>query len=60
MKGPEQGFVFFLVGGGGKIAPNFDLKNMISTYFSMKKMAQIHQISKKKFARSPDFYDKLQ
>ncbi len=35
---------------GGEISPNFDLKNMISTFtkdFSMQKRAQIHQISKK-------------
>jgi hypothetical protein len=39
--------MFFL----GEISPNFDLKNMISTYtkgFSMKKMAQILHIWKKK------------
>jgi hypothetical protein len=37
---------------GGGILPNFDLKNMISNLykgFSMEKMAQIRQISKKKF-----------
>jgi hypothetical protein len=40
--------VFFLK---GEISPNLDLKNMISTFtkdFSLEKMAQIHQISKKK------------
>jgi hypothetical protein len=47
---------------GAEISPNFDLKNMNSTFtkdFSMKKMAQIHQISKKK-SKSPDFYDEFQ
>jgi hypothetical protein len=33
-------------GGGWEISPNFDLKNMILTYISMEKMAQIHQILK--------------
>jgi hypothetical protein len=31
----------------------------IKGYF-MEKMAQIHQISKKKNSKSPDFYDKFQ
>jgi len=36
----------------GEFSPNFDLKNMISTYtndFSWKKMAQIHQMLKNFF-----------
>jgi len=47
----------------GEISPNFDLKNMISTYtkdFSWKKMTQISQISKKKKSKSPDFNDEYQ
>ncbi len=55
---------------GGKISPNFDLKNMVSTYtkdfnkfkkLHGKKMAEIRQIStQKKFQISPEFYDKFQ
>jgi len=59
-KGPEQSFVFFGGGGWRQDCAKFWSENMISTYFSMKKMAQIYQISKKKVARSPEFYDKLQ
>jgi hypothetical protein len=48
---------------GGKIAPNFDLENMISTYtknFSWKNMTRICHILKKKESKSPDFYEKFQ
>jgi hypothetical protein len=55
--------VFVCVFLGGKIAPNFDLKNMISTYtknFPWKSMTQICGILKKKESKSLDFYDKFQ
>jgi len=49
---PNQHFCF------GKIFPNFDIKNIISTYtkgFSTKKkMAQICQIPEKKVSKLPD------
>jgi hypothetical protein len=48
---------------GGKIAPNFDLKNMSSTYtkdFLWKNMTQICDILKKKESKSLDFYEKFQ
>jgi hypothetical protein len=51
---------FFSFGG---ISPNFDLKNMISTYskdFSWKKMTQIRQISKKNKSKSPNLNDEYQ
>jgi hypothetical protein len=46
--------VSFFRGAGGEISPNFDLKNLISTYskdFPWKKMAQIRQISISKLPR---------
>jgi hypothetical protein len=61
--GPRVPFFQCFVLGG--ISPNFDLKNMISTYtkdFPWKKtMALIRQIfGKKKIKKSPDVYDKFQ
>jgi hypothetical protein len=43
------------------VSPNFDLKNMISTYtkgFLVNKMTQIRQILNQ--IKSPDFYDEFQ
>ncbi len=49
---PQCVFCFFCCGGGCEISPNFDLKNMISTYtkdfICGKKMEQIRQILEKK------------
>jgi hypothetical protein len=58
-RGQVSDFFIFL----GEISPNFNLKNMISTYakdFAWKKMTQIHQIKNKIKSKSPDFYDKFQ
>jgi len=47
----------------GKISPNFDLKNMISTYtmdFPWEKWPKFERFQKKKDSSSPDFYDKFQ
>jgi hypothetical protein len=55
-QGPFQCFVL------GGISPNFDLKNMISTYtqdFPWEKLAQIRHIFGFKKPKSPDCYDKF-
>jgi hypothetical protein len=57
LKWSFEGSVFF----NGQFSPNFDLKNMISSYtkeFFMEKMTQIRlEISKRKKFKSPDFYE---
>jgi hypothetical protein len=47
----------------GKFSPNFELKNMVSTYtkeFFMKKKSKISRFWKKKNSKSQDFYDMFQ
>ncbi len=56
-QGPFQCFVL------GRISPNFDLKNMISTYtkdFPREKYGPNSPDFRENQSKSPDFYDKFQ
>jgi len=46
-----------------EFSPNFNLKNMISTYtkdFLKETMTQVHQLLKSVFSKLPNFYDNIQ